>query len=105
VIVKISGGGSVKPAGPTSTQEIASGKQPAPQGTVASSRGDKVELSGGSSLLQRVEEALSNVSVVDAARVDEVKQAISEGRFRVDSSVVADKLLAAVREHLLTHKQ
>jgi negative regulator of flagellin synthesis FlgM len=102
--VKISGGGSIKPAGPTSTQEIASGKQPAPQGAVASARGDKVELSEGSSLLQRVEEALRNVSVVDAAQVDAIKQAITEGRFRVDSSVIADKLLVAVREHLLIHK-
>jgi negative regulator of flagellin synthesis FlgM len=55
-------------------------------------------------LLQRVEEALNNVAVVDAAQVDAIKQAISEGRFRVDSGVVADKLLAAVREHLLTYK-
>ena len=103
--MKISGGGSIKPASPTSTQEIASGKAPTPQGAVTSARGDKVELSEGSSLLQRVEEALNNVSVVDASRVEEVKQAISEGRFRVDSSVVADQLLVAVREHLLTHKQ
>jgi len=102
--VKISGGGSIKPAAPTSTQEIASGKQPAAQGPVASTRSDKVELSEGSSLLQRVEEALKNVSVVDAAQVDAIKQAITDGRFRVDSGVVADKLLAAVREHLLTHK-
>jgi negative regulator of flagellin synthesis FlgM len=106
VIVKISGGGSVKPTSPTSTQEIVSGKAPTtPQGAVTSAHGDNVELSEGSSLLQKVEEALSNVSVVDASRVEEVKQAISEGRFRVDSSVVADQLLVAVREHLLTHKQ
>lgn len=102
--MKISGSGSIKPAAPTSAQEVASGKQPTAQGPVSSVHSDKVELSEGSSLLQRVEEALSNVSVVDAARVEEVKQAISEGRFRVDSEVVADKLLAAVREHLLTHK-
>ena len=100
--MKISGSGSIKPAAPSSAPEVASGK-PAATGPVASSRGDKVELSSGSSQLQRVEEALSNVSVVDTARVDEVKQAISEGRFRVDSGVVADKLVAAVREHLLTH--
>jgi negative regulator of flagellin synthesis FlgM len=104
VIVKISGSGSIKPVAPASAQEVTSGKQPTPQGPVASSRDDKVELSEGSSLLKRVEEALNNVSVVDAKRVEEVKQAISEGRFRVDSGVVADKLLAAVREHLLTHK-
>jgi negative regulator of flagellin synthesis FlgM len=104
VIVKISGSGSIKPTAPTGAQEVTSGKQPTPPGTVASSRSDKVELSEGSSLLKQVEEALNDVSVVDAARVEEVKLAISEGRFRVDSGVVADKLLAAVREHLLTHK-
>ena len=102
--MKISGGGSIKPVAPASAQEVTSGKQPTPQGPVASPPGDKVELSGGSSLLRQIEEALKNVDVVDAKRVEEVKQAISEGRFRVDSSVVADKLVAAVREHLLTHK-
>ena len=102
--MKISGSGSIKPAAPTSPQEVASGKAPTPQGAVSSARGDKVELSEGSSLLQRVEEALNNVSVVDTERVEAVKRAISEGQFRVDSSVVSDKLLAAVREHLLIHK-
>ena len=102
--MKITGGGSIKPVAPASAQEIASGKQPAPQGPDASARSDKAESSDGSSLLQRVEEALKNVSVVDATQVNTVKQAITEGHFRVDSSVVADKLLAAVRKHLLIQK-
>ena len=42
--------------------------------------------------------------MVDSARVESVKQAISEGRFRIDSDVVADKLLATVREYLVNQK-
>ena len=34
------------------------------------------------------------------ARIEAVKQAIAEGRFHIDSDVVADKLLATVRELL-----
>ncbi len=102
--MKIGGSNSIKPAAPASPHEVASGKPAAAPGPTASARSDKVEVSEGSSLLQRVEEALTNVSVVNVEQVEAVKQAITEGRFRVDSGVVADKLLAAVREHLLTHK-
>lgn len=35
---------------------------------------------------------------IDAAKVAEVKQAISEGRFKVNADVVADRLLEAVKE-------
>ena len=47
---------------------------------------------------------LNDVGVVDAARVDAVKQAIAEGRFQIDSEVVADKLLTTVRD-LLVNQQ
>jgi len=102
--VKISGGGSIKPAAPASTPEVASGKQPTAQGPVASSRGDKVEITSLSAHLQQLEKVLHDVGVVDTARVEAIKLAISEGRFRVDSEVVADKLLATVREYLTTQK-
>ncbi len=37
-------------------------------------------------------------SVVDVAKVQEIKQAISEGSFKVNPEVVADRLLETVRE-------
>jgi negative regulator of flagellin synthesis FlgM len=60
--------------------------------------GEKVELSSLSARMQEVEAALANVPVVDAGRVAEIKQAISEGRFQVDASKVADGLIDSVRQ-------
>jgi len=54
-------------------------------------------------VLTRVEEALNAVSVVDTARVEAMMQSIHEGGFMVDSAVVADRMVAALREHLLLH--
>jgi negative regulator of flagellin synthesis FlgM len=104
--VKINGGGSLKPASTASVQDIVSSKQPSPQGPVApSAPGDKVEITSISAQLQQLEKILNDVSVLDSARVDAIKQAISEGRFRVDSEVVADNLLASVREFLLAQQK
>ena len=41
---------------------------------------------------------MANTEVVNAAKVAEIKQAISEGRFKVNSEAVADRLLATVRD-------
>jgi negative regulator of flagellin synthesis FlgM len=68
----------------------------APAGTPAATGG--VQLSALSSQLQSVQANLATVPVVNQAHVDEIKQAISEGRFKVNPDVVADKLIATVRE-------
>ena len=60
----------------------------------------KVELSAIASGLQQAEAALANTPIVDAGRVAEIKQAISEGRFQVDAGKVADGLIDSVREML-----
>jgi negative regulator of flagellin synthesis FlgM len=39
-----------------------------------------------------------NTPVVDASKVAEIKQAISEGRFQVNSGVVAVRLIETVRD-------
>jgi len=105
--LKISGGGSIKPVSTPGVQEVASGKQPVPSGAAAPLpvQGDKVEITSISAQLQQLEKILNDVSVLDSARVEAIKQAISEGRFRVDSEMVADKLLASVRELLLTQQK
>jgi negative regulator of flagellin synthesis FlgM len=106
--VKVNGGGSIKPTSPTGVEGVTSGKpagsQPA-TATQTSARGDKVEITSLSAQLAQLEKVLADVGVVDASRVAELKLAISEGRFHVDSELVADKLLASVREYLLTQQK
>ncbi len=103
--MKINGGGSIKPVKPTGAPEVAAGKAGGTQSpaTPAAAR-DKVEITSLSAQLAQLEKMLNDVGVVDAARVDAVKQAIAEGRFQIDSEVVADKLLTTVRD-LLVNQQ
>lgn len=66
---------------------------------------ETVELSRLSSHLQTVGNGLVGENVVlDATRIQEIKQAISEGRFKVNAEVVADRLLDTVRELLQAHR-
>lgn len=57
-----------------------------------------VSLGATTAQLRALESAIASTPVVDAQKVAEIKQAISEGRFQVNSGVVADKLIATVRE-------
>jgi len=70
------------------------------QKTEGPASGDKVELSSLSSRLQQMEETIANAPVVDSAKVNEIKQAMSEGRFKVDTEKVADGLIESVRQML-----
>jgi negative regulator of flagellin synthesis FlgM len=101
--VKINGGNSVKPVGPTGVQDAAPARTPAPAAPSSPAR-DKVEITSLSAQLQQLEQALASIGVVDTARVEAIKLAISEGRFRIDSEVVADKLIATIREYLTTQQ-
>ena len=93
-----------KPAGIAGAQEVVSGKPTGPAQAAPKAAGDRVDITSLSSQLQALESRLADVSVVDVARVDAIKQAISEGRFKVDSEVVADRLIATVKEYLLSQK-
>ena len=63
-----------------------------------------VKLSSLSSQLQMIEKGFADTPVVDAARVAELKQAISDGHFKVNSEAVADRLIDTVRELIRAHK-
>ncbi len=63
-------------------------------------KGDQVQLSPLSSQLQAIESSMANSPVVNSERVAEIRQAISEGRFKVNPDVVADSLLQTARELL-----
>ena len=103
--MKISGSGSTKPVSPTGVTDVTPGKTAGTQAPAAPSPArDKVEITTVSAQLAHLEKMLGEVGIVDAARVDAIKQAIAEGKFRVDSEVVADRLLATVREYLANQK-
>ena len=91
---------------PSSTPVTRVAETPGRQNTVArattsGSSGDSVEITSLSARLNQLEGVLAGVPVVDSARVHAIKDAISEGRFQVDSEVVADRLLSSVKELLI----
>lgn len=59
-----------------------------------SSSGASVQLSGLSAQLQSSNDA----SVFDAARVSQIKQAISDGKFQINAGAIADRLISSARE-------
>ena len=78
-------------------------KNSSPQGAVKVA-GDRVELTSMAAQMQVLEASLASVEVFDAKRVDQIKQQISEGRFSVDPEIVADRLVAAVKDLVLSRK-
>ena len=64
-----------------------------------SAKADTVQLSGlPAQLAKLVEEAQSPNAVFDQSRVDAIKDALRRGEFKVDSGVVAERLLETVQK-------
>lgn len=57
-----------------------------------------VSLGSTASQLHSMESSMANTPVVNAAKVAEIKQAIADGRFKVNSEAIADSLLRTVRD-------
>jgi negative regulator of flagellin synthesis FlgM len=89
--------GSLKPVSGTPAGES---RPRAQAGASPGSPAAKVELSSLSSSLNKAEAAMAATPMVDRGRVDEIRQAISEGRFKVDASRIADGLIDSVRQML-----
>lgn len=51
-----------------------------------------------SSLSMNIQSLDASSETINTAKVSEIKQAISEGRFKVNPEVVADRLLETVKE-------
>lgn len=65
----------------------------------AAQRSDtSVSLGSAATQLHSMENSMANTPVVNAAKVAEIKQAISEGRFKVNSEAVAGRLIDTVRD-------
>lgn len=65
----------------------------------AAQRSDtSVSFGSAATQLHSMENSMANTPVVNAAKVVEIKQAISEGRFKVNSEAVAGRLIDTVRD-------
>ncbi len=67
-------------------------------GATPQSVATNVHLGETAGQLMSLQHAASSAPVVDSKKVAEIKQAISEGRFQVNASAVADGLIASVRD-------
>ncbi|MCL2590820.1 MAG: flagellar biosynthesis anti-sigma factor FlgM [Betaproteobacteria bacterium] len=83
-----------KPIGPTPTGEARLRPSSAP----IANNGEQVQLSSLASTLQKAEAALAETSTVNTGHIEEIKQAIREGHFKVDAHRIADGLIAEVRQ-------
>ena len=75
----------------------AKGKSSPPPAAQQSSS-TSVSLGSTATQLNSIESNMANTPVMDAAKVAEVRKAISNGSFKVNSEVVANKLVEMVRD-------
>lgn len=92
----------VKESSPHAAKAGTNAPTAAPQGK--SGAQDKVQITALSSQLQAMESSMGNMPVVDSARVEAIKLAISEGRFKINPEVIADSLLASVKDLMQKQK-
>jgi len=84
-------------AGEGAAQAAGKGK-PSPMPVAAQRNDTSVSLGSAATQLHSMENSMANTPVINAAKVAEIKQAISEGRFKVNSEAVAGRLLDTVRD-------
>lgn len=82
---------------PTSTESRPPQKQ---VDTRSASEQTDVTLSSRSTDLKQLEAQLAAIPVVDRARVDSIKEAISSGQYTVNTGNIAENLIDSVKEML-----
>lgn len=90
-------------AGEASSRSLAARSSGNPA-SAAGDSGTSVHLGSTTAQLRNIESSIASTPLVDARKVAEIKQAISEGRFRVNSGVVADRLIDTVRDLITASK-
>lgn len=86
------------PVGEATARPAARGKSTAGAPAAQQPASTSVSLGSTATQLNSISNSMANTPVVDANKVAEIRKAISEGRFKVNSEVVADKLIETVRE-------
>lgn len=87
----VNGSGS-KPAAKAS-DDAATSQKASTASTSASASADQVDLTNSAQKADQVISSLSSQPIVDRQKVDDIKSALTEGRYEVNSSVIADKLI------------
>lgn len=95
---------SSKPLPAATTEGRAPAAKPASNAQSPAASGTSVHLGATAAQLQGMESSMANSPLVNAAKVAEIKQAISEGRFQVNSGIVADSLIKSVTDLISSHK-
>ena len=91
---------SVKSSGQVAgDNKTRSAREPSSSPAQTSGSGTQVALSG------KLDQIVAQTPVVDDAKVNEIKQAISNGRFQVNPEKVADGLIESVRQMLSAQPQ
>lgn len=93
--IDINGISSSKVSSPTDDSKLkpAVEQQTSNPDTGKSSTADTVSLSDNAVQLGKIDNSVIAAPVVDTKRVEEVKQAISDGTYKVDAEKIADKLM------------
>lgn len=97
--MKITNGINTKTAIERPGADQAAGTRSRPAAAAAGG-GDTIRISDLSSQLAALENRFAADGAFDASRVEKIKDAMREGRFKVNAEAVADKLLDSVRELL-----
>ncbi|NOY52374.1 MAG: flagellar biosynthesis anti-sigma factor FlgM [Deltaproteobacteria bacterium] len=64
-------------------------------------QGDRIEISGQAQGILQASEIVRTTPEIRASKVEEVKRAVDQGIYRVDSNKVAGRMLDQIREELL----
>lgn len=90
---------------PVSTVSVSDGKRRTDlTPNTTAEQENNVHLSPNVAKLQNIDSNPASGSIVNSARVQEIKQAISEGSFQINPEVVADRLLETVKELIHSKK-
>lgn len=83
---------------PSKAETTARAATPKAENTPSSPNGVSVNLGTTSNQLRSMEVNIASTPMVDAKKVAEIKQAISDGRFQINSGVIADSLISNVED-------
>lgn len=78
----------------TERKDKSSDTSSAPVGSSSRAISDSVEFSAAALQLSSLKAELASIDAVDMGKVDEIKQAISNGSYKIDTQKIAESLLA-----------